>query len=109
MNLETGVYFSFNLAATKIWEEILAESVPDLAIIKFAGPHNTKFFEFLLEQKLVISVPMTEPALREITAALSENEVAEWETFSDMQDLLLIDPVHDVALNDQGWPQRRKD
>jgi hypothetical protein len=109
MNLEAGVYFSFNVAATKIWEKIISEQLSEQELLKFAGQHNGKFIEFLLDQKVIRRELSSTIKTQETMEPLGETETAEWQTFSDLQDLLLLDPVHDIALNDQGWPETRKD
>jgi hypothetical protein len=109
MNLEAGVYFSFNVAATKIWEKIISEQLSEQELLKFAGQHNGKFIEFLLDQKVIRRELSSTIKTQETMEPLGEIETAEWQTFSDLQDLLLLDPVHDIALNDQGWPETRRD
>ena len=109
MNLEAGVYFSFNVAATKIWEEILSDRLSELELFQYVGPHNRKFIEFLFDQKIIRRESASITKAHEKIESLGELEVAEWQTFSDLQDLLLLDPVHDIALNEQGWPETRKD
>lgn len=109
MNLEAGVYFSFNVAATKIWEEILSDRLSELELLEYVGPHNMKFIGFLFDQKIIRRESVSGSRAHEIVAPLGELDVAEWQTFSDLQDLLLLDPVHDIALNEQGWPETTKD
>jgi hypothetical protein len=107
MNLDTGLYFSFNPPASQIWEKVSEGNFDETAIRAFAGPQNQHFLDFLVDQKLVS---------REIASGASEHNqsplspldgTAEWDTFSDMKELLLLDPVHDIALGDQSWPESR--
>jgi len=109
MNLEAGVYFSFNVAATKIWERILSHYLSELELFEYAGPQNKEFIDFLFDQKLIRRESASGSRAHEKVESLGELEIAEWQTFSDLQDLLLLDPVHDIALNEQGWPETRKD
>jgi hypothetical protein len=109
MNLESGVYYSFNLPATSIWEYVLVDSPYEEDLLKFAGQHNVDFIDFLLEQGLVVREVMNTKHPTQQTNFSSELRTAEWQVFSDMKDLLLLDPVHDIALNEQGWPEYRKD
>jgi len=109
MNLEAGVYFSFNVAATKIWEEILSDRLSELELFEYVGPHNRKFIEFLFDQKIIRRESTSIATAHKRIESVGELEIAEWQTFSDLQDLLLLAPVHDIALNEQGWPETRKD
>jgi hypothetical protein len=109
MNLEAGVYFSFNVAATKIWERILSHYLSELELFEYAGPQNKEFIDFLFDQKLIRRDSASVSRAHEKVESLGKFEIAEWQTFSDLQDLLLLDPVHDIALNEQGWPETRKD
>jgi hypothetical protein len=107
MNLDTGLYFSFNPAATLIWQKITESHPSEDAIREFAGPQNRHFVEFLLDQKLV-SREGTPAAADDSETSLSPLAgTAEWHTFSDMKELLLLDPVHDIALSEHGWPEPR--
>ena len=109
MNLEAGVYYSFNLPATSIWEYVLVESPYEEDLLRHVGQHNVDFIDFLLEQGLVVREVMNTKHLTQQTNFSSELRTAEWQVFSDMKDLLLLDPVHDIALNEQGWPEYRED
>jgi hypothetical protein len=108
MNLEAGVYYSFNLEATKIWESIVTDSPAEDTLLKFAGQHNVEFINFLLEQGLAVREKMDIKHPSQQSNLDTELGTAEWQVFSDMKDLLLLDPVHDIALNEQGWPEYRK-
>ena len=109
MNLEAGIYFSFNEEATKLWEEIISGRMTDSEIFDYAGPQNRDFIDFLLDQELIFREPAPNHSAYEEKEPMNQNQVAQWETFSDLQDLLLLDPVHDIALNESGWPQSRKE
>ena len=104
MNLDTGLYFSFNPAATRIWALIVEGIHSAHQISQVAGSVNTPFLQFLHDQELICSEIVSAgddavgPALQRV------REEAQWHLFSDMKDLLLLDPVHDIALTEQGWP-----
>jgi hypothetical protein len=109
MNLEAGVYYSFNSEATKIWEFAVTDFPTEEELLKFAGQHNIDFVYFLLEQELVVRDKLDNKHSSKRINLGSELGNAGWQVFSDMKDLLLLDPVHDIALNEQGWPEYRKD
>lgn len=108
MDLEAGVYFSFNITATKIWSEITSGNLTDTELYEYAAPQNRVFVDFLLEQNLIFREPASQSGNAEKKDPVGELEIAQWQTFSDMKELLLLDPVHDIALNEQGWPENRK-
>jgi hypothetical protein len=80
-----------------------------LELFEYAGPQNKEFIDFLFDQNLIRRESASGSRANEKVESLGELEIAEWQTFSDLQDLLLLDPVHDIALNEQGWPETRKD
>jgi len=102
MNLDTGMYFSFNHEASLIWQKIVETQFSEESIRRFAGPQNHHFIEFLINQKLVSPEDATAVAADSETLPGSLYEVAEWQEFSDMKELLLLDPVHDIALSENG-------
>jgi hypothetical protein len=108
MDLEAGVYFSFNITATQIWSEIISGNLTDTALYEYAAHQNRDFIDFLLEQKIILREPAAQIGNVEKKDPIGELEIAQWQTFSDMKELLLLDPVHDIALNEQGWPENRK-
>lgn len=107
MNLDTGLYFSFNPAATRIWALIVDGAHSAHQISQVAGSVNTAFLQFLHDQELITSEMVPEHADEEGPAVEPVLEEAQWHLFSDMKDLLLLDPVHDIALTEQGWPEFR--
>ena len=107
MDIEAGVYFSFNEAATTIWSRIIDGSTSETTIYDFAGAQNRDFVDFLLENKIILREQAPEGWNAEGSGLKEISEKAEWQTFSDMKELLLLDPVHDIALNENGWPENR--
>ena len=109
MNLETGLYFAFNDVATTIWSYILLNEYSEDDIIAFAGSQNQSFIDFLLTHEIVSLETSLENYEHNSLKLNSVDKVAEWHVFTDLKDLLLLDPIHDVALNDQGWPSFKND
>lgn len=97
LNLQTGEYFGLNLAAATLWNEIMAGRDPTLA----AGDAGTRFVGRLQELGLVIA--SDDPP--ETTAPLSLDAVPVVDVYSDLSDLILADPIHDVD-EAAGWPKR---
>ena len=114
VNLESGVYYSLRYSAAQIWIRLINQYSPTEIVVDLIQIYKVDendlisdinlFFTQLLEVKIIkialetekksiefnskeILVPYTSPVL---------------ETFSDMQEILLLDPVHDV--DKAGWP-----
>jgi hypothetical protein len=112
-NFSTGTYYSLRFAAAEIWLGLMA-GVPAEQVVQAIAPHCTSspqvfeneawsFIKTLEEQALIKAVDRTaadagwapRPMFRPYAAPLLE-------TFKDMEDLLLLDPIHDVGKT--GWP-----
>ncbi|MBE9060364.1 PqqD family protein [cf. Phormidesmis sp. LEGE 11477] len=119
VSLSTGTYYSLGGAAPEAWSLIelgcgVEQIVSDLTR-KFEGDHDTiaKDTDLLLKQLLAEKLIVAENAATE--AAASEPPTAAeastplpyeppiLEKFNDMQELLLLDPIHEVD-TDAGWP-----
>ena len=119
VNLETGVYYSLMYSASQVWTRVqnqytIAEIVSDFEQLynnssEEISPAITAFVDNLLKLKLVKTSNLTERILVDtkigkIKTAFEEPLI---ETFSDLQDILLLDPVHDV--DQKGWPIKKGD
>ena len=117
VNLDIGIYYSITGWSAKVWQMIqrglsiekmshlLAQYCnEDLAII---NENLIRFTQDLLARNLIISGDSTnEPPSTEILfEKLDKMPDLFLEEFSDMQDILLLDPVHDV--DDSGWPSAK--
>ena len=116
VNLDTGTYYSFDGIAAEIWaaaergltlEEVVSEAAERHdAPSAVAAPAVTRFLAELAREELIVGANGSEPFAATETAA----GVAAQETFpeprlnkyTDMQELLLLDPIHDV--DERGWP-----
>lgn len=122
INLETGNYYSLNGGAARIWALIDgAESVTVdqlIAGLRQQGVDEpalpaqvTAFVDELSQERLVVSSAPGSAANgdgegQDGTAA-GTADPGPWSApslarFTDMQDLLVLDPVHEV--DDRGWP-----
>jgi hypothetical protein len=96
VQLRTGAYYSFDGAATARWTA-LGQSAT-LADLEDDGSLE-EFVRYLAGEELVaLSGPL--PG--------GPSEVVDtWpgiEKFTDMEDLLVLDPIHDIDLDGDGWP-----
>jgi hypothetical protein len=126
INLGNGNYYSLQGTAAEIWNSIESglsgEATADLLFRLYRGGRDEikiavdQFLAELVEEDLI------EPAESACASRSSKPERARppedgtgrppfiapsLQRYTDMQDLLLLDPIHDV--NDQGWPNRRPD
>lgn len=113
VNLDTGSYYSLRASGPKVWIALAAGVRPaDLAgAIARAGGQPA---QSVLAQIEDLVAALTEAKLV-VSADRPDASAAEWsggyeppvlETYTDMQDLLLLDPVHDV--DQTGWPKAKE-
>ncbi|MFT6763670.1 MAG: hypothetical protein ACJAXA_002331 [Candidatus Aldehydirespiratoraceae bacterium] len=113
---DTGAYYSMTGASATTWVALLASQPFDHVVDQVARHHNVgsqeaaeavhAFAESLVGEKLLIRGDVD--ALREPIQLPAETASAAWvapsfEKFTDMQDLLLFDPIHEVQPS--GWPR----
>lgn len=103
MNLETGLYYLFNKSATEIWRVVFEQTVDAESLLNAVGSENKDFVQLLIDEEL-LAVSSDTGAEAINVNSISLSGAPSFQKFSDMHDLLLLDPVHDVGLNDQGWP-----
>ena len=114
VNVDKGLYFSSDGVGAKLWSLITgAESVDSLvkwASETYDAPADVvvqdvqAFVTQLQENELV--VPLDAAPEAEAAADSSPNPATyskpELNVYSDMEELLLLDPVHDTT--EEGWP-----
>jgi len=125
LNLGTGNYYSIEWPGTAIWD-LLVETGDTEGIRNAFVEANidkqsevdeayTKFIEKLIEEELVVTIgngdastfTIDENSEKEFSKAASKLDKLTINKYSDMQDMLLLDPIHDV--DDKGWPEPKKD
>lgn len=121
MNLESGHYFSARGLAGALWEATIAGASPaELtgavgAIWKDAASDSDidAFLAQLTEHRLVVAAndSVSPPSVDAMTMLASVSGFAYQkpvlDAFTDMEDLLLLDPIHDVG--EAGWPMPMSD
>lgn len=114
VNLDSGVYYSLRDSAAVIWELLARQiAVPD-AVQLLASCYSgapvmieagvTALLGELLNEHLLLpaeGAPAEAPALAHIVGH-PPFQLPVLEKFTDMADLLLLDPIHEVDLT--GWP-----
>jgi hypothetical protein len=123
MNLTSGNYYSSDGAGAVIWGWIEGGKTLD-DIERLAGQHYeasaeaiaialTAFFDRLLEEKLVREITQVPAPVGghgpSANGGPSRQRFVppELHVYTDMQDLLLLDPIHDV--DEGGWPRPKAD
>lgn len=112
VNLETGNYYSLRGSGPNIWmalvEGVSVESLA-AAIAAATGKDSEEvrgelatFVDQLVAAQIVVTLDHESLAEGVWEGAF---EAPTLETYTDMQDLLLLDPVHDV--DSSGWPQAK--
>ena len=115
IDFTTGAYFSAVGTAAEAWISLAAGTPPDEVAAEFASRYGanldearndvTRFVEQLVADALLVARDdhrVEEPMLPPPAAAYTAPEL---ERFTDLTDLILLDPVHDVTA--QGWPHPR--
>lgn len=123
LDLNTGNYYSLDGPGALIWEYIektgnWKKTIEILAAGNAAKKDEiaesvTAFVNELVDEKLLIhgasgnpdgDVSEIETGLKQAAASYAALKVNK---YSDMQDLLLLDPIHEV--DEKGWPESKSD
>ncbi len=114
INLETGTYYSMMNTAGEIWEYIEKGFDQNAIISDLSQRYDTDLTTLetsinnlilqLLEERLIINYPsnMKNTELKPIPNEKLLFTQPILEKYTDMQDLLLLDPIHEV--DEIGWP-----
>jgi hypothetical protein len=111
-NFSTGIYYSLRFAAAEIWLGLMA-GVAAERVIQAIAPHCTGTAQgFANEALSLIRTLESEQLIKSVDRKADETwaprsmyrpyEAPCLESFTDMEDLLLLDPIHDVGKT--GWP-----
>lgn len=115
VHLGTGAYYSIRGSGEAIWGLLLLGATVDEACRSAALQFETKaeaiegdvarFVDELAAEGLIVAQEMTAPAIDSdfLLEARGPWETPALEKFTDMEDLLALDPVHDVDAA-VGWP-----
>ena len=112
IDLRSGTYFSLNSTGALLWPTITrGTTLDDLVELALTGTDGgpgieTKIEEFVMS---LVAEGIVEPVddVDPLEPAASETEPLayvppEIRRFDELQELLLLDPIHDVSA--QGWP-----
>lgn len=113
VNLETGAYFSLSGSSADVWTAATSgapaalwlRSLDDAYLCTVDRDHVAEMLAACLRYGLLEEAPSTSsqtPTLPDDSPRLGWAE-PHVDVFTDLQDLLLLDPIHDAT--DLGWPQ----
>jgi hypothetical protein len=114
INLDTGTYYSLTGSSVGLWPLIIAGGTAEGIVSAFLAAHEGDpvtmeatvhaFLTRLEDERLIETGPVTDSYSEQAVAVDAKQpfEPFEMHVFTDMQDLLLLDPVHDSE--ETGWP-----
>jgi hypothetical protein len=120
VNLETGAYYSLQGAGSLVWTLVSAGASRADIVAGIAGAYSgsaaeiaqgvDRLLEDLLNQGLIERTG-EDNATQLVPGAVPNGDAAPFVApvltkYTDMADLLLLDPIHDVS--PAGWPQPAK-
>lgn len=118
VNLATGTYYSTSESGLDIWNGLdrglsVSQIVEAMSRVYAGDPEHIRkgvemMVEHLTEKGLI--VPLEDPLKSEATDWISvvvgtPFRQPDLQSYTDMEDLLMLDPIHEVA--DTDWPQPR--
>lgn len=120
VNLETGKYYSISGTGPFIWNDLAKGLDIEQVVARIQRLYSgdsatisdevTKFAERLSDEHLLVPAPRAgDPPATEIGLPAGVKSIfvsPVIENYDDMQDLLVLDPIHDV--DDSGWPVVKK-
>ncbi len=122
INFDSGAYYSTDLLGMEIWELLKSGATLPGLTETIARSHSgnraemesalQNFVTEMVAEGLVITVEAPAGNATSATPSLSAPALSPFQMpvlhkYTDMQDLLLLDPIHDV--DTQGWPMPKAD
>ena len=117
VNLETGTYFAMYSTSAQIWAALIAGcSLAEIAIAleqsgEASNISQSQLWDFaneLLKHELLEHAKIMgaeDPTALSSLRNQSERAPLRLHVHADLQDILLLDPVHDT--NSSGWPEAK--
>jgi hypothetical protein len=117
VNLASGHYFSLQGSAVDIWQELERGHSADTIVLQLEQRYDapageiraavTKLLDDFVAAELLVAeangvAKEGSVALRQEAAERAPFVAPSFNTFTDMQDIILLDPVHEV--DTRGWP-----
>lgn len=113
IDVENGLYFSLAGAAADLWRSFTPAREPETVLAAMASSlqgADPKALQDLMAQMqthglLVTAPPVDSATLAPLVFAASHFQPPVLQVFSDLAELIVIDPVHEVDATG-GWPMR---
>ena len=116
VNLDTGRYYSLDSSGAEIWEMLNDSHHFDAIYARAQRQHSddgdtmkadiAEFLQLLKTEELIVpaeGLPLpADDAVYPAAGLLTPFVKPQLNTYTDMEELLLLDPIHEVA--DEGWP-----
>ena len=102
LNLTQGLYYSLEGCAAQLWSWLSEGYSWDSIVANLGGPEAELADWVSKMQQEHLLLPSSTEGKAFSPPADFVYQTPRVQRFSDMQDLLLIDPIHDV--DEQGWP-----
>ncbi len=105
VQLRTGAYYALDPTATAVWTRLWLGNTLGAAMDHSAdGDQMTRVLTLVryLVQEELLQLGTVVPEL-----SIAPGDVLRCdgiEKFTDMEDLLVLDPIHDIDLDGSGWP-----
>ncbi len=108
INLDKGTYYSIRGTGSELWDALRAGVAAETllgAVAAHAGDESVRaaagsFIEQLIEEELIVA--NGEGAAQAAVTFATPYSAPDLVKYSDMEALLLLDPIHDV--DEVGWP-----
>jgi hypothetical protein len=120
VDLDKGFYFSLRGTAAEIWAKIVVgtsvEQITQQLTMKYSGEDQeiergvANLIAELMKENIIVAAnsrrtdeeTIADPQVGSHNATTEKFSVPVLEKYSDMADLLLLDPIHEV--DETGWP-----
>ena len=124
LHLRKGLYYSLNNSGSAIWDYIQltgdSGAAIDILTKDNQADHDNivssvnQFLNELIEEELLVACNETDPVSETEANSMAEKLKSfaihffppAVSKYTDMQDLLLLDPIHDVE--EEGWPEPKE-
>jgi hypothetical protein len=108
VQLRTGAYYAFDAFSTSVWERLTAGDTLGAVVARLgAGAHGDLDVLALAHAFCAEELAVSDAALPPLPAdGTQPGHLHPGVTkFTDMADLLVLDPIHDINLDGDGWPE----
>jgi hypothetical protein len=122
VRLDSGNYYSLNTTGGQVWAFIEQGVSESQIVAEFAGLYGLDkkiveeqiepFLKYLIVEELILPNGTSPDASAAYQSASIQRLTNSFEPpllnkYSDMQELLILDPIHDVS--DAGWPNPKSE